>query len=378
MHSTTWKRLLLTLTICTATAGAAIAEEIRFDVPVPAMLRTRSNTRIYGTLLGLSPRVVHFRSNRGRELKLKNFEVRYLISNDKSFRYRPGVDRFSRILASAKKLNEVAKQQAAVRAAQAEAAAKAAAARKNGNENSGIPGGMPGGFGGMPGGNSEPPPSSGIGNPGNDPPGTIPGSQFPGSRTGSRFGRTGINSRTGGRPGFPGNRNGRFGGMNPGGSGTIPGGMPPGGMPPGGNDYPSHGSNPNPNPGSGFSGSRFGGMPGADPSGMPDQHAGTGIPGSFSRPEIPSYEPPQMPNMEFKQPDIPTGPSSYSQKACSNCNRIIPDHITAGDNCPHCGVHFSYDEKTGKRASPLAVGGGIFGVIAVLSLIGFVVRKMTS
>ncbi|MFM8223263.1 MAG: hypothetical protein ACKOJF_30515 [Planctomycetaceae bacterium] len=39
---------------------------------------------------------------------------------------------------------------------------------------------------------------------------------------------------------------------------------------------------------------------------------------------------------------------------CSNCNKEVPDSVTAGDKCPHCGVFFSKDETNGKTAS----GGG--------------------
>jgi predicted RNA-binding Zn-ribbon protein involved in translation (DUF1610 family) len=39
---------------------------------------------------------------------------------------------------------------------------------------------------------------------------------------------------------------------------------------------------------------------------------------------------------------------------CSSCNKEVPDSVTAGDKCPHCGVFFSKDETNGKTAS----GGG--------------------
>ena len=30
---------------------------------------------------------------------------------------------------------------------------------------------------------------------------------------------------------------------------------------------------------------------------------------------------------------------------CSNCNKQVPAHVSAGDRCPHCGVQFEYEER---------------------------------
>jgi len=44
----------------------------------------------------------------------------------------------------------------------------------------------------------------------------------------------------------------------------------------------------------------------------------------------------------------------------------VPNHLTAGDRCPHCGITFDYDETNGKR-TPTSVIGGIVGItVAVI------------
>jgi hypothetical protein len=48
--------------------------------------------------------------------------------------------------------------------------------------------------------------------------------------------------------------------------------------------------------------------------------------------------------------------SGCNLKACGECDRPIPSHLTAGDKCPHCGVYFTYDETNGSRSSSRGPG----------------------
>jgi len=64
---------------------------------------------------------------------------------------------------------------------------------------------------------------------------------------------------------------------------------------------------------------------------------------------MPSVAPPPMSDGGRKP-----GSPFASSGVCSNCNKEVPDSVTAGDKCPHCGVFFSKDETNGKTAS----GGG--------------------
>lgn len=55
-----------------------------------------------------------------------------------------------------------------------------------------------------------------------------------------------------------------------------------------------------------------------------------------------------MPSGPAGQP--PLGPQMVQIKKCSKCLRQVPDNLTAGDKCPHCGVFFGKDDTNGKTA----------------------------
>ena len=55
-----------------------------------------------------------------------------------------------------------------------------------------------------------------------------------------------------------------------------------------------------------------------------------------------------MPAGPSMQP--PLGQQMVQIKKCSKCFKQVPDNLTAGDKCPHCGVFFGKDETTGKTA----------------------------
>ena len=80
---------------------------------------------------------------------------------------------------------------------------------------------------------------------------------------------------------------------------------------------------------------------------------------------------------------IPMGPQMVEVKRCMNCNREVPDSTKAGDRCPHCFVHFDYEDlgdgrymddrgnitRTRPLARGAAFGGGIVGVVFVIALL---------
>lgn len=78
---------------------------------------------------------------------------------------------------------------------------------------------------------------------------------------------------------------------------------------------------------------------------------------------------PGMPNMPG-MPNTPGVPGMRMIKECSNCKKEVPQHITAGGKCPHCGVFFEEDKTNGKRATnPASVIGGIVGLLVVVASI---------
>jgi hypothetical protein len=83
-------------------------------------------------------------------------------------------------------------------------------------------------------------------------------------------------------------------------------------------------------------------------------------------PPVPTFVPDNQP--AFQQVAV---------KKCSNCGAILPNNITAGDHCPHCGVLFQYDEVTGKRAY-WAYFAAPPGVGAVIGLIIYAIRRSRS
>ena len=77
---------------------------------------------------------------------------------------------------------------------------------------------------------------------------------------------------------------------------------------------------------------------------------------------MPGSSIPSLPDPTFGAPGM-----DFDAKQCENCGKVLPASTTAGDSCPGCGVYFSVDRTTGKRASG---GGGMsrfaFRGIAVL------------
>ncbi len=84
-------------------------------------------------------------------------------------------------------------------------------------------------------------------------------------------------------------------------------------------------------------------------------------------PPAPTYTPPPMPTYTptttYAPPSTPTfTPPAYTppnfnspgpmvmQKQCMNCQAVLPEHITAGDSCPKCGVYFAKDDTNGKTS----------------------------
>ncbi len=65
-------------------------------------------------------------------------------------------------------------------------------------------------------------------------------------------------------------------------------------------------------------------------------------------------------------------------KYCTKCNKEIPDHIGAGDNCPHCGIYFAeetdrFGNTTKKAPIPWIGKGGIWSGAMLGGLIGGIV-----
>ncbi|MCY2963929.1 MAG: SHD1 domain-containing protein [Planctomycetota bacterium] len=234
----------------------------------------------------------------------------------------------------------------------------------------GMPG-MPGGPG-MPAGAFPGAPGGAAGAPGAAPniPGAFP-SGPPGGAPGMPAG--GMAPGIGGNPGMPG-------GMQPPQMGApgMPGGMQPPQM--GAPGMPGGMSAP------GMSGPGMG-MPNMSgpPGGMaPNAMAGMGGPPAMSGPPG-MGGPPGMsgpPRGMGAGPSIPTGPQMV--KLCSNCNKEVPQNLTAGDKCPHCKVFFGRDETNGKTASGgfrmngRAIGGLIGLAVAALGGIGTAIKKSMS
>ena len=85
---------------------------------------------------------------------------------------------------------------------------------------------------------------------------------------------------------------------------------------------------------------------GGPPGGMPGPMGGMGPGGAGGMPGGgPSAMMPNNPGLPQ-----PLGPQMVQIKKCSKCSREVPDNLTAGDKCPHCGVFFGKDETNGKTA----------------------------
>jgi hypothetical protein len=92
---------------------------------------------------------------------------------------------------------------------------------------------------------------------------------------------------------------------------------------------------------------------------------------------------------------MPSGPDWQQEGGvCSNCNKEVSDEYGAGDNCPHCGVFFEYEEDEHGNKTEVATNSGgsdvrvtgrgirgivkllLFGFVGVASLVGWVCRKL--
>jgi hypothetical protein len=91
-------------------------------------------------------------------------------------------------------------------------------------------------------------------------------------------------------------------------------------------------------------------------------------------PMTPMPAPNPMPSFANDQP-------VYQQvmvKKCMSCGQVVPNNLTAGDRCPHCGVYFNFDQTNGKTAhwAYFATPGGIGAIVAVI--VGLIVRARRS
>jgi DNA-directed RNA polymerase subunit RPC12/RpoP len=90
----------------------------------------------------------------------------------------------------------------------------------------------------------------------------------------------------------------------------------------------------------------------------------------------PQSEPRELVPPELKK--MPDGagiglsrPGQVVVYTCSNCTGNVPEHIGAGENCPHCGVRFDYvEEPNGERTYADDSGSG--GRIRIRGLIKLV------
>ena len=107
----------------------------------------------------------------------------------------------------------------------------------------------------------------------------------------------------------------------------------------------------------------------------PDHGIATEPPGmEMPEMETPDYAMPEHNHNPFPQTNPgqaaytpPTMQPTY-QKVCESCNKVVPDHITAGDRCPHCNVYINEDATNGKKSSGGRTGGIIGGILAVMAI----------
>lgn len=96
------------------------------------------------------------------------------------------------------------------------------------------------------------------------------------------------------------------------------------------------------------------------------------IPANSSSPAMtpPGFRP--QPNANPFAPNPALNPPMQMVATCSNCKKVVPENIGAGDNCPHCGTYFQYEQgvngerkyaKWGKRGAV----GLVVTVIALLA-----------
>ena len=79
----------------------------------------------------------------------------------------------------------------------------------------------------------------------------------------------------------------------------------------------------------------------------------------------------------------PNTPQYESVFVCSECDGELPSHIGAGDRCPHCKVHLSYeeDEYGNVTHDPATLGGNvarvvILGLCLLFGGVGAMKRKL--
>jgi hypothetical protein len=97
------------------------------------------------------------------------------------------------------------------------------------------------------------------------------------------------------------------------------------------------------------------------------------IPPSIASPRVPTF-----PSFQTPQPNMPVFETKMV-KYCQKCRKVVPDNLTAGDCCPHCGIYFAYEDQGNgvKKSAPLSwktftFGGGT----SVLILIAVVVVNL--
>ena len=112
---------------------------------------------------------------------------------------------------------------------------------------------------------------------------------------------------------------------------------------------------------------------------------------SIPRPSPPSYRPPPSrvpsvpsmpsipsPSPRIRMPRADFSPTTYG-KQCGSCRKPVPDHCTAGDTCPHCGVRWDFEEGPGgkRKYDPRYVLYSVagVGVMLLLALIGWLKRS---
>jgi hypothetical protein len=122
---------------------------------------------------------------------------------------------------------------------------------------------------------------------------------------------------------------------------------------------------------------------------QPYQAPPTTVSNPVTTPAQQPYQPAHQPT--YQPPSHPIGMPQTQQvvvKQCMKCKREVPNHLGAGDRCPHCHVYFSHetDEQGNKttayqRGGAYAAGeiaGSIFGVILVIAAIIGAVQKFSS
>ena len=144
---------------------------------------------------------------------------------------------------------------------------------------------------------------------------------------------------------------------------------------------------PRPPRGPNFAGPSHGGPNFAGPGhGVPNFHGPTAPTGPvhgghpIHEPKYTSAPKPDSQGMRFDT-------SSMMEKVsiCSSCNKEVPDHLGAGDHCPHCNVRFDYEEKADGtkeyasgfswRRNRIVVRLAVLGFFVVMGALGALFRR---